>query len=327
MTESIENLAKIDVTPKALVIENEGLKKAVWVLSDIDGTVNDEGEIESERIYTIEPAKEAFRELEQRGISVGLITARSFAEAEEYQTKLLISGNIVCEDGAVIVLPKSASTRNMSELIKFGKIETHEGRVVLLPKGDLEKSPITTEDIKNLIEEVELSTKTRIISSCTSAPDELRVAAKHATLEAAKLSQDRLASAYAVNLTEEQRELAKDLSDSKGIRTFTNPVDKITMFFPKGVNKGHAVDILLEITPLLYPSLNVEGTFLIAIGNNNNDSPFLKKADIAVVVRKKNGDLAILPENIPQGTIIPNAPFSHGVKEAVSQILEALKPN
>jgi HAD superfamily hydrolase (TIGR01484 family) len=325
MTEKAENLFTKDVAHKILMIERGNLRLAVVMLSDIDGTVNDEAERESQRIQTIQPAKDAFEKLEQRGINIGLITARSFAEAEEYQKKLSVTGPIICEDGAVIALPNFVSSNQADKLSEFGRIKNHEGRIILMPKGDDEKPPITTIEIRELIKEIESSTKTEITSSCTNTPEELRAAANHASVEAAKLSQGRLASAYAVNLTDAQRNLVEELSGAKGIRTFTNPVDGITMFFPKGVNKGHAVDLLLKLMPILLPSREINGIFLIGVGNHNNDSPFLRRADMAIVVRKKDGSLAIESENVPQNAIVPTEPFGYGIKEAVPQILKSLE--
>jgi HAD superfamily hydrolase (TIGR01484 family) len=292
------------------------------VLSDVDGTVNDEQAPESMRMYTIGPAKEAFENLEKRGFNVGLITARSFAEAKLYQEKLSINGFTICEDGAVIALPHTISFDQEYNLMQFGQVVSYEQNTLLLPT-DAEGKKVSVEQIKNFIVQIETKTNSPITSSCTSAPKELMQKAGHQSIEAAKLSQGRLASAYAVGLTEKQRHLAKEMSEPAGIRTFTNPVDNITMFFPNHTHKGHAVEILKRLIPSLFPHLTINNIFLIGIGNNNNDLSFLQNADLPIIVRKKDGTLAIERDNIPSHAVVSSMSFGFGIKESTSLILQA----
>ena len=304
------------------IIEREGKRLTVALLTDLDGTVNDESIKESERIQTIGPAKEAISQLEARNIMVGLITARSFEEAVEYQTALHATGVIICEDGGVIGLPLHQIPKAEEE--KLGakyKLETYKGRRVL------RLSSIKTDDMRKFLKKIEEEAgEGKIISSCTSSPEELARAANHATIRAAELSQGRLASAYAVGLSPAQQKLIAELAPQRNIRTFRSSVDKTTLFFGEDTNKGHAVDVLRANPHIFYPQgVKVDGIFMIAIGNHNNDAPLLSRADIAVVVAKANGGYAISNDNMPRGTLLMKQPYGYGIKEAVPEILDRLK--
>lgn len=318
-----ENIGKIEGNQSALpIIERDGKRLVVAMLTDLDGTVNDESVRESERITTIGPAKDAIAEFESRNIPVGIITARSFEEAVEYQTALHATGVIVCEDGAVIGLPLHAMDKQQEEEIaRQYKLEMYKNRKVLL------LTSIKTQNIKELLEEIEVKSgeNQKIISSCTTDSDQLAIAAHHATVREASLSQGRLASAYAVGLSPAQLNLIEELAPQRNIRTFSSSVDKTTLFFGADTNKGHAVDVLRKNPHIFYPqSVKADGIFMITIGNHNNDAPLLSKADIAVVVAKPDGNYAISRENIPSGALVAKQAYGHGIKEAVPQILSRL---
>jgi len=319
-----DNSGKVESNQYAIpIIEREGRKFVVTVLTDLDGTVNDESVREDQRMTTIGPAKDAIAEFESRNIPVGIITARSFEEAVEYQTALCATGIIICEDGAVIGLPLHAmNTQFEEELAKQYKLEVHKDRKIL------RLGSITTQHIKELLEDVQIKSgeNQKIISSCTSNPDQLAVAAHHSMAREAKLSQGRLASAYAVGLSPVQLKLVEELAPQRNIRTFTSSVDKTTLFFGADTNKGHAVDVLRANPYIFYPqSVKADGIFMIAIGNHNNDAPLLSKADMAVVVAKPDGSYAISTEHIPSDALVMKQPFGHGIKEAVPQILNTLQ--
>ena len=127
-----------------LVVETEGRRLAVVVFTDLDGTANDETRPENERLNTIAPAKEAITALEQKGIPVGIITGRSFGEAVLYQNALESRGPIICEDGAVVVLPEGHSKQSVLRVIPdVHQIVIHEGRIVVV------LSKVTRKILKN----------------------------------------------------------------------------------------------------------------------------------------------------------------------------------
>lgn len=302
------------------IVERNGQRLAVVMLTDLDGTVNDETALEHQRILTIGPAKEAVRHCESKGIAIGIITARSFREAVMYQNALRTTGPIICEDGAVVGLPLiGMEQEHLKQLDELYRRETYEGRSVLL------LSQVTTADIRRFLLATQKAAGGSLISSCTSSAEELQLAARHATVEDARLSQGRLGSAYAVRLEPEQLAFIEENAHENSIRTFTNPVDRITMFFGEDAHKGDAVRTLRRHAPLFFPSnAHVDGLYLIGAGNNTNDVPFLSQADRAIVVRATDGSVAIPQEQIPSHALVTQGSNGHGLKEIIPHVLAEL---
>lgn len=75
------------------------LGASVHIISDIDGTVSDEGLPEAERLNSVGPAREAFRYGKTFDVNCTLMSARTIPECALYRAALEIDGYIIGEDG------------------------------------------------------------------------------------------------------------------------------------------------------------------------------------------------------------------------------------
>lgn len=302
-----------------LLVERGSKKLAIICFYDIDGTVNNEKVKESERLATISPAKEALQTLKSVGISSGPITSRSFGEAQAYQNTLASTGLVICEDGAVIVLPAGFSDEQRAQLTKRGlRTTTHAGRVAIIV------SSVDTTTIGSLITRVTEESGQPMISTLFSPPKEIQMTIGHSTEEAARLSAERIASAYIVNPTTEQERLLKEYAPDVGIRLF----GKLLHLIGADAHKGTALQLLHDHADILFPDEHVEGILPIAFGNDTNDVELMKQAHslggIGVLVPHPNNDFIVPPDQIPKYVIKTDAPYGMGMVEAIPRVFQQL---
>lgn len=296
MAESIEHSSFQSIP----IVEKEGKKFGIIALTDLDGTANDETAPESKRLLTITPAKEAISQLQSLSIPVGIITSRSHGEALIYQESLRTKGPIICEDGAALALP--------NRTIILSNIDLHTIR------NFLEK---TQQELKNK------GDASKLISTLTSSVQELQQFAGHSTLEMAKASADRIASAYVVALNPLQRKLVMDGASNWGIRAFGEVINLIG----EDANKGNAIHSFSEHASEFYP--NVQGIIPIVFGNNNNDlklfSEVEKMGGIGILVGHPKGGFFVDESSIPPSVVKSNKPYGIGMKESIPQIIHFLQ--
>lgn len=310
-------------------VERNGQIYEIVAITDLDGTANDETVSESRRISTISPAKEAYRRLEEVGISVGISTARSAGEGELYAAALAISGIHIAEDGGVLVLPKDQKDKATIGLnSNFPTVNHQEWRVLLLSKVGIDK-------IREFFELVEREAKLLdperylpMVSSVLSTMEDLKTAAGHYSLDLTRLSADRLASAYTFATDVHLRVMAEH-AERFGIRHFRrNPKDPV-MIFGADAHKGNALLALNSHAADFYGP-DVAGIMPIVFGNSSNDIPLFEEAirlggkTVLVAHPDKNVGYAVNRSLVPEGTIFTKGPYGYGVLEAIPQILNRL---
>lgn len=100
--------------------------------TDIDGTAQNEELPERERIGSITPAVDCIARCQAKGVEVGIVTGRSFGETLRYASALGCRGPLICEDGAVLVLPEAAiATRERWPSGLEKALSRHDDRWVL----------------------------------------------------------------------------------------------------------------------------------------------------------------------------------------------------
>jgi len=323
------SLQQTEIKPPT--IERDNRRVAIVAFTDLDGTANDETVEEAHRLKTIEPAKKAISILESSGIPVGIITGRSFGEAIFYQNALGNHGPIICEDGAVVVLPPRFDEHQHLSLANFidtNKIVKHRQRISFV------LSQINTSNILELLQEAQkerahssTSQTKPILSTLTSSAEEIREAIGHSTTLEARLSGDRLASAYIVQASEDQLGTIKKLSDRFGIRTFGSPLHLIG----KDADKGLALKMLNEHSNIFFTSevKPVNGIAPIIFGNNSNDLRLAEEVEklrgLFVIVGRPGGGFFVSEKDIPPSAIKATKPFGEGMLEAIPQIRNFFK--
>lgn len=301
-----------------LVVEQGGKRLAVVVLSDLDGTAQDETLPEQERMGTIQPAKRALHRFESNNIPAGINTGRSFGEAEEYRKALGINGPIICEDGAVTVFPEGIDPL----VAKQAGAVQHEGKwVKILSKTNRDTIAEIVNRSGAVIRERGLGDG-QLVNTISSTPEQIMAIVGHPTAEAARLSADRLASGFIAGATPEQIDIIKKIAEEMGVRTFAEPLHLIG----KDAHKGHALESVNAQADKFFPGLNVQGILPIAFGNNVNDIAFMEvcreiNGGIGVLVGKPGGGFFVDEAKIPDYVIKASSPYGLGMEQAVPQIL------
>lgn len=302
------------------IVEANGGKFAVVAFTDLDGTVNDETKPERERLATIAPAKSAIAILESKNIPVGIITGRSFGEAVLYQRQLSSHGPIICEDGAVVVLPKGHYSREIlsRDIPEAHQVVSHENRTALI------LSKITKDKINEFLQFA--PSKNQLISTTSSAPEEIQGIVSHPSTETAKLSMDRLASAYIAQASQDQINFIQSNADSWGVRTFGTPLHLIG----KDADKGHALHLINKYAYIFFTSQRVKATGIIPVtfGNNTNDIRLSeethKMGGVSVIVGKPGGGYSVHESDIPEFAIKTKNPFGKGMLESLPEVFTRL---
>ena len=318
-------------SPKVVKYEREGIEQRRLLVgfTDIDGTVNKETEPEIRRISTIGPAREALARFQDFGIPFGVITARSLGEAELYLDRLDAKGATICEDGASIVFPKGFTQEKLPAGNK-AKILSHNGRFVAVLGGT------GAEDIKDFLDAMQQRaiekdpSTARLISTVTSTPKEIQQAAGHETEELARLSAERLASAYVVKPSPIQADLIHTQAGNYGLRTFQRNSRDPILIFGKQAHKGDALEFINDNASMFFPGTqNINGICPIVFGNHTNDLPLFEMAHnlggIGVIVQKPDGTYAVREKDIPSYLIKANAAYGYGLQTAAEIVMTQLQ--
>lgn len=304
-------------------VVHRGKRCQVVALTDLDGTANDESVLERDRLSTVGAAREVLGALKAYGIPRGCITGRSLGEARVYAHALELDGPTICEDGAVMVVPRGYVEGDTSGGDLLGW-RADENAFVL--------SSVGTERIAAFIRLMRSGTRAPgddgrpdVVASCSSSPEEIQHALAHATLDAARRSCERLASAFVTNLTTEQREWVRVQAPRWGLRVFGDPLHLIG----KDADKGRALGILDKHAVRLFPSMPASaGVLPIVFGNAVNDLPLFRMAallgGIGVLVARTRGGHALPRAAVPEGTLITNRPAGEGMRESLPAILSFL---
>lgn len=311
MVEALRNNHNADHPP---IVEREGRRLAVMAFSDIDGTINNEGLPDSERLGSIGPAKHGIGLLETRGIPVGLITARSLGEAEVYQNAIGNKGITICEDGAVVLLPPhTLDEEHEHKLSERVRLMEHNGSpVVLLSSVD---APA--------IERFLSFTEQEAIKRGGQPPES---STPHLSSE--DTNTGRIGSVYAGDTTEIQRKVIQEHAQANNIRYFGRP--QYLHLVGADAHKGTALQFINDNIKLFMPSdTGIDGILPIVFGNNENDLVLLQKAremgGIGVLVMNVRGGYSVPEEKLDRSIMKATKPYGHGITEAIPHVLEALK--
>lgn len=314
-----ETLFREPISSSPLTIETERGRLAIIAFYDLDGTSMDETLPESERISSIYPARSTLHQLGKRNILSGPITARSFGEAIAYQNALETSGITICEDGAVICLPKNTNTQSMNQ--DDYRIMQHGGRdVVVLSKIDLMT-------LKRFIEEAQKKAGEKIYSSLTTPVEELMGIAGHHSEEFAKYSVDRVASAYIAGVSDKVRSTVTELAADWHIRAIGGAINLNS----EDANKGDALQFVADHPEVFFPSQNIQGIIPIIFGNRHNDLEVFKVAEklggVGVLVAHPDPKVGfwVDEKDIPNNVIkTPNEAYGFGMYRSLPQVFNAL---
>lgn len=309
---------------KPPLIKKGNKKFAVLAFSDIDGTVNDQRLPESERLSSINPAKEAIKKLQEYDIPVGLITARSFGETLVYKNALNTNGFMVSEDGAIVILPK-LSNQAIDKISKKYHIISHEKENVLI------LSKIELPEIKNflgLINKIlKESSNKELITSCTSKPELLKELINYETLEDTKRAIDRLASAYVRDSTDKQFELLKKHARERGMRVEGEQFH--AHILGADADKGSAIQFINDHISEILPDLEIDGILPIVFGNDYNDLRLFEEANslggLGIIVKDSNDTFKVSENKIPSYVIKTEGANGFGMLEAIKIILSKIK--
>jgi len=299
------------------MVERDGRRLVVQLISDIDGTCNFEDVPEAERLASSGPAADAFAPFTSE-LQISLMSARTIPEIEGYARKLGISGFEIGEDGGVIALPKDITDAQVADLSAAGIIiDELDGRRVVLT------SATSTEDIAAIMRAAQEEFGTPTVSTVTSTPEEIQQAAGHQSRELAVASMQRKASAYAVGLTPKQHQIILERMEAAGIRMLGGTYDNVTQYFGntaegEPADKRAALRLLDRIVAIMY---KVDGMLPVVFGNGKNDIPLLNMAleigGRAVLIPDRSGNPFFDENLIPKGVLRATKPAGHGIKEVL----------
>lgn len=309
-----------------VIIEKNGKKLAVLAFTDLDGTVNNEDVSEKDRLKTINPAREVIEALQNHGIPVGIVTARSFGETLLYKEALGTEGFTITEDGAVIILPRNIQ-EDIKDLSQKKHIVSHDQQTALiLSKVEL---PIIKDFLRYVSEQL---AKNNILYSltttCTSTPQVLKELVQYQTVDDALRAMDRLASAFVRNATKEQYKIISDNADSWNIRISGKPHH--VHIFGKDADKGRAIQFINDNVSIFLPtSKNVDGILPIVFGNDYSDVKLFEEAHamggIGIIVKDSDGHYKIPDDYIASYVIKTKSAYGYGMKEALRTIFKELE--
>jgi len=322
--------------PKLLVLEskeNSQIRRTtIFIGSDIDGTINEEHLPESQRIDSdaVNSAKDAFKEYESRGISVWLISSRTYEEVSMYKDRVVAHGGAIFEDGLGVEVPKGADVNNLPQVTEGNyHVVEYNGRsiLVLAPLDSLGR-------IQAALHQVEAKTNTPLISSFIHDAsgnvdikklEVLQQTAGHFSQSEALKSTVRFASAYIADPTEEQREVLKTtVSSQENLRLRDH--GKIIEVYGSQNHKGIALQLVLKNPQFFFPDRHLNSVFPIVVGNKENDVEMMNEA----IATGGIGVLAAGPlenqywidqSSVPEEVIKTTKVAGHGLKDVAPQVL------
>lgn len=303
----------------------------MFALTDIDGTLNNEHVSESERIHTIAPACEAIDALQSYGVLVGICTARANGEAEMYARAVRARGFVISENGACTGHPGGTPVTigDMREIREcVAAIETALGRSVV--------STLDLTALESRWHDQVMARRERSGVDIPAQEDDLG----HSTLEELRISAARVASAYLSGLAPAEREVASSIARAHGFRPFGDLLHLIN----RRADKGVALDALCErllgeellVSDASGARMNVllDRVTPIVFGNGENDLPLfasaIERGGYGVLVAdpvQAHGfhfDLRAQPPH-PHTLITHGAPFGHGIKAAVPELVSRVR--
>lgn len=309
-----------------IIINKNGKRLAVLAFTDLDGTVNNQKVPEKDRLGSIIPAKEAIAKLQNYGIPVGIVTARSFGETVLYQEALGTKGFTITEDGAVIILPQNIH-EDIKNLAQKKHIVSHNKQTALiLSSMELPRIKDFLKYISGQLSKNNLANN--LMTTCTSSPQALKALIQYQTIDDVVRAKDRLASAFIREATAAQYKILSDNADSWDLRIIGTPHH--AHILGKDADKGIAIQFINNNIRLFLPGIkNVDGILPIVFGNDYNDLRLLEEAHsiggIGVMVKDSESHYQVLDQEIPDYVIKTNGAYGYGMKEAVKTILNKLE--
>lgn len=322
---------KLSSELKLPIVERDQQRKVVIALTDLDGTVNNETLKEAQRISSVGPAREAVQQLENIGISIGVITARSFGEAEMYLKALDAHGFTICEDGAVLILPQSGPSVSQAKLSGRMRFVEHGNRqAVVLSEVDTQYIGRYLKYILDMDKSESAGTSQKFVATCFDSPEEIQRLAGHENVDLARLSAERLASAYVVGASQKQAEMIQRYAEKWGIRTFMRVFGDPILLFGQDVHKGDALQTLNDNIGFFYPGHGrLTGIIPIVFGNHTNDIKLFERAHqmggVGVIVKHPDGGYAVSESDIPDFVIQSGEPYGFGMKASVPKVFDFLR--
>jgi hydroxymethylpyrimidine pyrophosphatase-like HAD family hydrolase len=298
---------------------------AVCVLSDYDGTISDETLPEPERLSSCGPAKEAFATLGAYGVPTGLITSRSIGEVIHLMGYLGINGPSIAEDGAVILLDLADYDHINSNLLA---VQGATGTQLTLEKGErtalVRLGSVDLTQVESYFTAVRKDLTNRGLSdtllTSLDTIEDVWKQVPHATIDDAKRSALRLASAYVVHPTDVVVEILKGQAEFHGVRVHGRGCPNI---MPRNISKGDGLRVLAELLKQCGWANNLRP---IILGNGPNDVPVLKQAlelgGWSVLVAEKGNppSYQVPTQDIPEGVMVQTKPHGFGVAAALAEI-------
>ncbi len=302
----------------------------IW-LSDIDGTANDQSLPENERLESVGPARQVVTRVQSWGIPFGLISSRTLPEVVRYQQALGCVGGAIIEDGLGIEVPEYADLQTLrAQMTQSMHLVEHDGHSLLVFD-----TPGAMERIGAFLQTVEELSGQKLVSSLTQTPEdvaELQRIAGHGSLEDAKRSAVRFASAYVPKPTQKQRDFLHEQSRvTPGIRIFDDPHGNVIHILSGHANKGTALAWINDHPSLFFPKgTMVDRVYCIVSGNHTNDIPLMEAAyqrgGMGIFVAGPEPDKYFLSDlnRLPPRTIITSAVAGEGLVEALPRVTNSL---
>lgn len=279
----------------------------ITALTDLDGTANDEHEPEHRRLDTIGPASESFAALGKDGVVTGICTARSAGEALHYRSALKLTGPLICENGAVLIL-SDGSHKVIGSLEKLENgVERISARIGRYVPNSL--------NLQGL--EIAWQRERR-----GESPSFLG----HPDLESLRIAADRYGSCFLVGLNHSERVEAAVVAKELGLDCF----GELLHLIDGGVSKGVALSLLIEHVEARFHDSPVN-LVPIVFGNGANDLPLFERAikagGAAVLVgdaRAASGfqfDIVQRPPP-PETILLPGISHGYAIRKSLPRLAE-----
>ncbi len=250
-----------------------------WVVTDLDGTLMDHD-------YNWEPAREAIRGLQLKGIPVIPCTSKTAVEVKHFRAAVGLKDPYIVENGGAI--HGETSDGEPWELVLGCPVA--ELRPVLLELEQLLSEPLQPIDAL----------------SDQEAFDLLGLQGK-----ALQLACTRCWSLPFVPPSASARQRLPDLANRLGFAVVQG--NRMGHLLGVDVSKGRALEILKQRRA-------ASPVRVLALGDSPNDQPLLDAGDLSVVVPGANGPHPVFAEAIAQGRYqLASACHAQGWAEAVFQ--------